>query len=237
MGFRIFSVTELAMVYILCGFLFGIFIPYVSRRFEKFMPATFAFALYQVLKPLKSVSRSKWKSVLLYGKLKKRFYCYSLFCGLVCAGLSALTMWRFGISSIGWHLFFIWVLLLLSEIDKRMFLLPDILTIPLLVTGFVYSVVAGVWVNPAESAIGAAVGYVLPVIATLLLIWKDKDMFGGGDIKLLTAVGAWVGPEKLLYSIVLSTVLFGIYALLQKKRDGAYGPAIAVSAIVVVFLM
>lgn len=232
-----FLVTELAMVYVLCGFLFGICIPYVSRRFEKFMPATFAFALYQTLKPLKSVSRSKRKSVPLYGKLKKSFYCYSLFCGLVCAGISALAVRRFGISFIGWHLFFLWVLLLLSEIDRRMFLLPDILTIPLLVTGFVYSVVAGVWVNPAESAIGAAVGYVLPVIATLLLIWKDKDMFGGGDIKLLTAVGAWVGPEKLLYAVVLSTVLFGVYALLQKKRDGAYGPAIAVSAIVVVFLM
>lgn len=225
------------MIYVLCGFLFGILVPYISRRFEKFMPATFAYALYQTVRPLKTVSPGKRKSVAAYGRLKRSFYLYSLFCGFVCAGLSCLALWRFEPVYLGWHLFFIWILLLLSEIDKRMFLLPDILTIPLLVAGFLYSVVAGDWVNPAESAVGAATGYVLPVVATLLLIWKDKDMFGGGDIKLLTAVGAWTGPEKLLYAVVLSTVLFGLYALFRKKRDGAYGPAIAAAVIVVVFLM
>jgi leader peptidase (prepilin peptidase)/N-methyltransferase len=116
-----------------------------------------------------------------------------------------------------------------------MYLLPDILTVPLLVVGYAFAAFVGVWVCPAESAFGALVGYVMPVVATLILVWKDKDMFGGGDIKLLTAIGAWVGAEKLIYIILLSVFVFGLYALFRRQRSGAFGPAIAVSAIIIAF--
>ena len=36
------------MSYIFWGFLFGVLIPYMARRFAKFMPATAAYALYPV---------------------------------------------------------------------------------------------------------------------------------------------------------------------------------------------
>ena len=91
------------------------------------------------------------------------------------------------------------------------------------------------WVGPAESSIGAAAGYVLPVFASLFLVWKHKDVFGGGDIKLLSAAGAWLGVELLLYVILLSCLVFGIYALIRRQRAGAFGPAIAISAIIVAF--
>ena len=37
------------MSYIFWGFLFGVLIPYMARRFAKFMPATAAYALYRLL--------------------------------------------------------------------------------------------------------------------------------------------------------------------------------------------
>ena len=43
---------------------------------------------------------------------------------------------------------FIWVLLLLQEIDYKTMYLPDILTMPLLLAGFLYSVLIGAWVGP-----------------------------------------------------------------------------------------
>ena len=90
-------------------------------------------------------------------------------------------------------------------------------------------------ISGAESALGAVGGYFLPVLVSLLFVWKNKDAFGGGDIKLLAALGAWLGFEKLLYVIVVSAVLFILYAAIKRQRSGAYGPAIAIAGIIVAF--
>ena len=39
------------MVYVICGLVLGLLIPYMARRFAKFMPATPAYALYRLTKP------------------------------------------------------------------------------------------------------------------------------------------------------------------------------------------
>lgn len=225
------------MVYILWGFLFGILIPYMARRFAKFMPATAAYALYRLLWPVKTVSDERKRRNPCYQKLMSAYVMRSLGYGILTAAISYGAFGRFGAESIWWYLAFIWILLLLLEIDYKTMYLPDILTFPLLLTGFLYAVLIGVWVGPAESSIGAAAGYVLPVFASLLLVWKNKDVFGGGDIKLLSAIGAWLGVESLLYTIILSCLIFGIYALLKRQRSGAFGPAIAIAAIIVAFFV
>ena len=132
--------------------------------------------------------------------------------GIVTASISYLAAERFSDIYIVWYLGLILTLLLLTEIDNRMFLLPDILTVPLLIAGFAYSVFVSQWVIPVESVIGAVVGYVLPVLASAFLVWKNKDAFGGGDIKLLAALGAWLGAELVIYTIILACALFGSYA-------------------------
>lgn len=223
------------MIYALYGLIFGLLIPYFARRFSKFMPATPAYALYRIIKPNKSVNGAKKRSNPQYKKLMNKYLMRSIGWGIVTSALSYLAAERFGIHHIGWYLAFVWVLLLLTEIDNRMYLLPDILTVPLLLLGFAFAVFFGVWVTPVESVIGALGGYIVPVFASLFLVWKHKDVFGGGDIKLLTALGAWLGLELLLYVIVLSCLIFGIYALMKKKRAGAFGPALATAAIMIAF--
>ncbi|MFV0625798.1 MAG: prepilin peptidase [Alphaproteobacteria bacterium] len=224
------------MSYILFGFIFGLLIPYMSRRFEKFMPATMAYAFYRIIMPNKKVRVQKRKSDERYKKLMREYQLYSFGWGIVSAGLTYLLLATFGQANIVWHLIFLWSMLLLFEIDKRMYLLPDILTVPLLIIGFNYALFADQWVFSGDSAVGALAGYFIPVFASLFLVWKNKDVFGGGDIKLLAAVGAWVGFEKLLYIIILSCVIFGVYALIQRKRQGAFGPAIVVASLVVIFV-
>lgn len=222
------------MQFAVYGFVFGFLIPYFARRFEKFMPATFAYALYQICRPGKRLSAERRKNPR-YANLKKQFLWRSLVWGVICASLSFAAFTHFDNGHLGWYLYFIWSLLLLTEIDYRMYLLPDILTIPLLIIGFVCAVLVCGWVSPPESALGALVGYFLPVIASLFLVWKDKDMFGGGDIKLLAAVGAWMGADKLIYVILTAVVIFGLYTLMRRQRSGAFGPAIALAAIIIAF--
>ena len=114
--------------------------------------------------------------------------------------------------------------------------MPDILTVPLLIGGFVCAAWGHGWVICAESALGAAVGYLLPVLVSLLLVWKNKDAFGGGDIKFLAAIGAWVGFEPLIYVLAAASILMLVYSLLRRQKAVAFGPALSLAAIIVAFL-
>jgi prepilin peptidase CpaA len=72
----------------------------------------------------------------------------------------------------------------------------------------------------AGGALGLAVGY-------CLLRWAK---FGGGDAKLITALGAVLGPVGLLFALfwmALAGGLLALIAMVRGQRDYAYGPAIA----------
>ncbi|MBE6443715.1 MAG: prepilin peptidase [Alphaproteobacteria bacterium] len=215
--------------YILLALIFGLFTPYTARRFAKFMPATFAGALFEIFRPTKKVS--------LYrrNKLYKKLVWRSIVEAFAFAIITYLAYIHFGVHGFGFIAMYIWLLLLMAEIDFRIFLLPDILTVPLLLLGFLASSLNMGFVAFNESAIGAFIGYFLPVLVSLLIVWRNKDAFGGGDIKLLSALGAWLGVEGLLYVIVLASVLGIVYSLIRKKSVLAFGPMIALSGIVVAF--
>ena len=142
-----------------------------------------------------------------------------------------------------WIAFFVFILLLLTEIDKRILYLPDILTSPLLIGGFTYAVFAGnllgenIILATTNSSLGAIMGYVLPVIASLLLIKKHPDNFGGGDIKILAAIGAWLGLTNIPYIIILSCIIFGITCFIKRQRTGAFGPSIVLSTLIILFIL
>lgn len=101
----------------------------------------------------------------------------------------------------GWLLWvscaFGWVLLTLAVIDARHLLLPDVLTLPLLVAGL--SVAA--WIDGAalhEHAIGAVAGFaVFWLIARGYRLVRGREGLGMGDAKFLAAAGAWVSWQGL----------------------------------------
>jgi len=224
------------MFYAIFGFLFGFLIPYAARRFAKFMPATPAYAIYRLIKPHAFVSKEKRHSNPQYQKLCRRYFMRSFGWAVVCAALSWLTysgLEEYSCAAV-FCTGFLWTLLLLSEIDIRMCILPDILTFPLLLFGFLFSIICG-FINPLESSLASLVGFFLPVIASAFLVWKDKNALGGGDIKLFSAIGAWMGVELLLYIIILASGLFGVASLLKKRRSGAFGPSIVLATIIVAF--
>jgi leader peptidase (prepilin peptidase)/N-methyltransferase len=102
-----------------------------------------------------------------------------------------------------------WALLTLAWIDGETMLLPDALTLPLLLAGF-----AVTWLRDpgalAEHAAAAAAGYAAFVgIALLYRRLRGHDGLGGGDAKLLAAAGAWLGLAALPW-VVFAAALFGL---------------------------
>lgn len=92
-------------------------------------------------------------------------------------------------------LVFGWLLLALAYLDVKAFWLPDRLTLPLMAAGLAVQALAG---NLVLSLAGAAIGW-----AMLILVgagyrrFRGRAGIGGGDPKLLGAIGAWLGPGAL----------------------------------------
>lgn len=226
------------MMYVLSGFLFGLLIPYMARRFAKFMPATMAGALYWLVKPRKLVSKQRRMNNGKYQRLVHKYLMRSIGWGIICGALTLAA--HLCLPSV-FFVALVWILLLLYEIDERMFLLPDILTVPLLITGFWYAATlpAGdYYCSPAfNSAMGAVIGYVLPVIASIFMVKKNPDAFGGGDIKLLSAAGAWIGFLHVPTLLLISSAVFALFCLIKRERSGAFGPAIVIATLVLAFFV
>lgn len=133
-----------------------------------------------------------------------------------------------------WALLLTWSLIALTMIDYDTTLLPDDITLPLLWLGLLVAIPAG-GVALDDAVIGAAAGY--------LLLWSvyqafklatGKEGMGFGDFKLLAALGAWLGWQKLALVIILSSgvgALLGIAMILFFGRDRAkpipFGPYLA----------
>lgn len=112
-----------------------------------------------------------------------------------------------------------WTLLALSWIDWRHMILPDVLTLPLVLAGLSVALL----LEPDaifDHAIGAAAGYLLfRGVALAYRRWRGRDGLGEGDAKLLAAAGAWV-TWLGLPEIMLVAALTGLAAALAIRLGG-----------------
>lgn len=116
-----------------------------------------------------------------------------------------------------------WILLALACVDWRSMLLPDVLTLPLVVAGLVVTLLS----QPDAVALHAAaavVGYIgLLGVAWLYRLVRGRDGMGRGDAKLFGAAGAWLGPAALppllLLAAVLGIVLAGVLAVSGRRMS------------------
>ena len=218
------------MLFVFCAFVFGFCVPYMARRFHQFMPATCAGALVELCR------REKKVKAIRKNKLYKKFMWRSFMCGVVNALIVGCGVYFTTSISPAFLTLYICLLFLMAEIDFRSMLLPDILTIPLLLIGLFVACFGLSNMQMEDSVVGAMVGYFLPVLVCLLIVWYKKDAFGGGDIKLLSALGAWLGVESLLNVIALASILGIVYAIVKRKSSLAFGPMIAIAGIVMAIL-
>ena len=115
--------------------------------------------------------------------------------------------------------------------DLRSREIPDWLPAALLLWAIVCVaagwVAIGWWELLAGLGLGLAIG--LPLFAL--------GGFGGGDVKLVAALGAALGPAALLRALFWIALAGGALALVAKwrgQKDLAYGPAIALGLLIYV---
>jgi len=162
---------------------------------------------------------------------------------LAMALLSAALMYSFqlSIATAGYFLFCA-ALLVIIVIDIHHQIIPDVISLPGILLGFLFSLLSPT-VTWQDSLIGLVLGGgVLYAVATLYVLLRKIDGMGGGDIKLLAMIGAWLGWQSLPFVIFASSFsgsLVGIIAMFYQKKGGRtripFGPFLSLSALIYTF--
>ncbi len=162
---------------------------------------------------------------------------------LLMALLSGAVFYKFGLSitAVGYFLFCA-ALLAIIWIDIHHQIIPDVISLPGVIAGFLFS-----FFNPQlswqSSLLGLLIGGgILYAIAMLYFILRKQEGMGGGDIKLLAMIGAFLGWQSLLFVIFFSSLtgtIVGLSAMAKQKKGGAtripFGPFLSVAALLFLF--
>lgn len=165
--------------------------------------------------------------------------------------LTLLFVWHWGLTAwTGVLLVALYSLIILSVIDLELMIIPDRFSLGLIVLGLAFS-----WLNPnfdgtfwsrfLQSLTGAAVGFFGTLAVALLGYFMfKKEAMGGGDVKLMGGIGAFVGWEGVITTIVFASVLGLVYSVFlmifkgKGKGDAIpFGPFLSAGALINLFYL
>jgi prepilin peptidase CpaA len=122
------------------------------------------------------------------------------------------------------------LLLVASAIDLRQRRIPNWLTLAMMLTGLVQGLLPMHLVSPFSSLLGLLAAFALMVGQFAL------GGLGGGDVKLLMGVGAWLGPLPMLAVFACASVLGLFIVLAQAAWQGRMRQLLGNSALLAVNL-
>jgi prepilin peptidase CpaA len=104
-----------------------------------------------------------------------------------------------------------------SVTDLRQLKVRNGLTLPLLASGPVYHLASGGMTELNSSLLGAAFGCGILLLPYLL------GGLGGGDVKLMSGVGAWLGMPTTVYVFVFAGLIAAVYSMVILVWRGGLG--------------
>ncbi len=150
-----------------------------------------------------------------------------------------LHVWVFGWSALMVvRVAFATALIALFAIDLEHHLLPNAITLPGIVVGLIVSLVLPPGI--VDSILGMLLGGgVLWAIGEAYYRYSGQEGMGGGDVKMLAMIGAFLGWKLVLVTLVLSSIAGSLIGMLviAIKRGGMkhalpYGTFLALGALV-----
>lgn len=192
--------------------------------------------------------------ILLWGKCrqcKAPISCQYPVVELLTGLLTVLFVWRWGLTPwTGVLLVAVYSLIILSVIDLELMIIPDRFSLGLIVLGLAFS-----WLNPnftgsgwsrfLESLLGAGVGFFGTLAVALLgYVMFKKEAMGGGDVKLMGGIGAFIGWPGVITTIVFASALGLVYSVFlmifkgKGKGDAIpFGPFLSAGALINLFYL
>jgi leader peptidase (prepilin peptidase)/N-methyltransferase len=152
-------------------------------------------------------------------KISARYF----FVELLMAFLAVALYYQFGFS-LAFLVSFVFVaaLIVISFIDLDVRIVPDVISLPGIVAGLLFSVVARYFINdPFElipSPLSALIGVLVGGGFLLALAWAYEaftgvEGMGGGDIKLLAMIGAFLGWTSIPFTLFFASLTGSVIGL------------------------
>lgn len=186
--------------------------------------AAFIFILYRVI--VLHIEDKPRQEIFRISSFKGWRLPFSLICPISVA-VSCILLFKFGCSL---KLFvagsFVYSMILLAAVDFKTQMLPDVITKPLIVLGIVQGYF-NVFTDFQSSLLGAFLGYfILWSVNFCFRKVRGMDGMGYGDFKLLSAIGAWAGAKMLPITILFSSIIGIIVAviILKTTRQDMHAP-------------
>jgi len=153
----------------------------------------------------------------------------------------------------------VWGLIIATFVDIDQRIIPDEVSVGGMIIGFIMVSIKGFNLNPLsfsfhpmiQSALGIVVGggviYLTGIIFDLVyfkLLKKppingETESMGGGDVKLLAMIGAFIGWKLALLTFLIAPylgIVLGIMNLITKKDHTIpYGPFLSLGALISLF--
>jgi leader peptidase (prepilin peptidase)/N-methyltransferase len=167
---------------------------------------------------------------------------YPLIEGITALGSLILFM-KFG-PSLSYPIYFSFVaaLIVITVIDLHHQIIPDVISLPGIVIGLLASLII-----PQITFLNSLIGILLGggslfLVATVYQWLFKREGMGGGDVKLLAMIGAFLGWKAVILTILLSSLIgsiTGIIIMVLKGKDFKYaipfGPFLSLGAVISLF--
>ncbi len=167
---------------------------------------------------------------------------YSLIEGITALASLILFM-KFGLSlSYLFYFLFVAALIVITVIDLYHQIIPDVISLPGIGVGLIASIII-----PQMTFFNSLTGILLGggslfLVATIYQWLFKREGMGGGDVKLLAMIGAFLGWKAVILTILLSSLvgsITGIIVMILKGKDFKYaipfGPFLSFGAVVSLF--
>jgi leader peptidase (prepilin peptidase)/N-methyltransferase len=160
---------------------------------------------------------------------------------LITPLLFALLYLKFGFSLLLLkYLVFCSAAIIIFFIDLFHKIIPDVISLPLIVAGLLFSFFSAGDISLLTSFLAAFFGFVVFLLTGYIfdLITK-RESLGGGDIKLIAGIGSFLGFVGLIFTVFFAS-LAALIILLILKHDRSkvfpFGPFLVLGAVVYIFL-
>lgn len=181
-------------------------------------------------------------------RISIRYFIVELLTGLLALAL----YYRFGL---GFDFFvsfaFTAALIVISFIDLDVRIVPNVISLPGIVVGLMISVF-GWWINLEDSSIPSPTSSLIGIISGGGFLWATAWIYekltgvegmGGGDIKLLAMIGAFLGWPAVPVTLFAASLLGSIVGLTCMLVTGAgrrlalpFAPFLCSGALIFIFL-
>jgi len=189
--------------------------------------------------PILSFAFLRGKCAHCRSSISIQYPMVELLTGLLAAAVAA--SYGLSLAAVGYFIFAA-ALVTIIWIDIHHQIIPDAISIPGIVLGFCFSFISPL-LNWQDSLIGLLVGggFFYAISYSYYIIRKQEGL-GGGDIKLLAMLGAFLGWQSLFFIIFASSLtgaMVGLIAMRSQKKGGStripFGPFLAISGLTYLF--